>query len=233
MKAKGFLACVLAAIAFSAVAAYAAVKHEGSGTLTCQAATLTFTSFANAANNTVTIKVYKNGVVVNTVTHVFNGPSSTKVIPLGLAGSGTIEVKASWNTNGHSGSMTTNPGPYACETSTVTITTPGTTVTLPGTTTTLPAQTITLPAVTLPAVTTTLPAVTLPAVTTPGKTITKTVTKPRPPCLRGWHRAGNGGCYKVKKVVVIKKIHDRCVPPPDEPGCEGKCDWPKKYGGNG
>jgi hypothetical protein len=41
--------------------------------------------------------------------------------------------------------------------------------------------------------------------------------------------------WKTRTVVKwrTKVIHDRCVPPPDEPGCEGKCDWPKKYGGNG
>lgn len=75
---------------------------------------------------------------------------------------------------------------------------------------------------------------------------TKTVTAKQKPCVMptAVRKAGNatmtrgkdGNCYititKVKHGPP-KIVHDRCVPPPDEPGCEGKCDWPKKFGGNG
>lgn len=216
---KGFVLGVIVAVIFTTGLAVAAVKNEGNGTLTCQAATLTFTSFANAPGNTVTIKAYRNGVVFLTTTHVFNGPSSTATVPLGLAGSGTIEVRGTWNTNGHVGNMTTGVGPFACETKTVTVTTPAPpaqTTTVTQTTPAPPAQTVTT--------TTTLPA-------PPAKVIIKKVNRPRPPCAKGDRRMPNGSC----RHTVIKKESPKCKPKkPDNPRCEGDCSRKKLHeGGSG
>lgn len=198
----------------------AAIKHTSEPSLSCQAATYKFKDFANANGNTVLLTVLKNGVVLVQTTFTFNGSTAEKVLPIPLSGSGTIEAKASWNTNGHTGSATTGIGPFACETKTVTVTTGTTqTVTVPGPTTT---NTVTInnpgAVVTLPAVT--LPAVTLPAVTTPGKTVVK-VVKSKPKIV-------------VKVKWRTKVIHDRPKCPAPPPRCEGDCSPKKlKEGGSG
>jgi len=76
--------------------------------------------------------------------------------------------------------------------------------------------------------TATQPAYTLPAVTV---STTKVVTKPAPPCAKGFKKV-KGGCLRTVVVTktVVKIVYrpaKKCKPkppPPDYPGCEGKCD---------
>jgi hypothetical protein len=77
------------------------------------------------------------------------------------------------------------------------------------------------------------PAVT---VTTPPARII--VTRPYPPCAKGWKRVGVANCYKavvVTKVRTVVKTKVVCPDPPPRPkpkDCEGDCDTVYK-GANG
>lgn len=166
------------------------MKHTGSHVLDCNGAHVDYVSFANANGNTVSEQLLVNGSVVVNKTFVFNGSSGHDdvLFPTALNGNYTVQFKATWNTNGHSGSYLPPVQLLGCFTKTVTTTQ---TVTGPTQTVTGPTTTVQLPAP--PAVTVTGPTVTLPAVTTTVSTSSirppVTVTVKSPPKV----------IYKVKK----------------------------------
>lgn len=211
------LAVALVIGLLGAGAAFAISKHTGSSTLDCNGAHLDYVSFANANNNTVSEQLLVNGSVLVTKTFVLqNSPAGSGhddiPFPTPLNGNYTVQVKATWNTNGHSGSFDSGLKSLGCFTTTTTVVTTRTVTTPPVTTTvTTPTQTVTNPTVTVqlpappaPPTQTVTNTVTLPAITV--TTPTKTVAVKSPP------KIVTHTIYKTKKAPICKP--KRSVPKP-------------------
>jgi hypothetical protein len=103
-------------------------------------------------------------------------------------------------------------------------------------TVTTPRETVTVERPAPPPATVTTPAPPAVTVTTPPARII--VTRPYPPCAKGWKRVGVANCYKavvVTKVRTVVKTKVVCPDPPPRPkpkDCEGDCDTVYK-GANG
>jgi hypothetical protein len=191
MKKRIRIGVVLSAIAVAGLAAMAAWAHIGSGTATCTAASFSFSDF-NAGTNTVTEEVWVGGTKAISQPFTFTGSAGQNTIALQVQGDTTVQPRASWNTNGQTGSFTGDVTQISCHTVTVTTTVPSVTVTtstLPvgvtniNTVTNTNTVTVTGPAPAAPTVTVTSPAPPAQTVTvtktTPGRTIVKTKVKVR------------------------------------------------------
>lgn len=155
--------------------ATAHVSNYGSAVFECnKAVTVTFTSFPNKNNNTVTNTVWKNNAVAQTQTLTFSGSNSQIfILPVVVSGNGTYRDTASWNTNGVKGSYDSGIKTLNCGTTTTT--NPGTTTVPTVPTITTVTTTVSTPAPPAPPATT----VTIPVVTTvvAPTTVTKVVIK--------------------------------------------------------
>jgi uncharacterized repeat protein (TIGR01451 family) len=79
-------------------------RPNGEVKATCHSITFVFKGFPNLPNNTVKEKVYVHGKLVYEGTFTFNGPTGMNTIPITVPpGNGTVDGKASWNTNGFKG----------------------------------------------------------------------------------------------------------------------------------
>ena len=84
---------------------------------TCTSVKFTFSGFPNAPNNTVTEVVNINGEKFRTEKFVFNGPTGSNTVHLGLApGHYTLKTTAMWNTNGVQGESATKKTELECNT---------------------------------------------------------------------------------------------------------------------
>lgn len=183
-----FLLATLALFVLAAAGAGASIlrtAHEVqqvSFATDCKSVMITWGLFKE--NDTVSVKVVKDGTTIYNTPFVVTAPGASKVVPVDLSGDHVVEITSSWvSPSDGAGSYDSGLVHLVCSNTTTTTvtTTPATTVTTttPGSTvtTTLPATTVTTPAqtITTPGGTTTLPAVTT---TTPGSTVTQTVTAP-------------------------------------------------------
>lgn len=179
MKFVILLAC-LSFVGYSASSGFSTIRHAfnfGGSTVVCdQTVKVNFVDFPNNGHtNTVTYQVYKGGVVVDTQTVTWTGSSSPTYTSITPTGNSTYQIKASWNTNGVTGSYDSGVKTVNC----------GTTTTVTVTTTTTTTATVTTPPVTTtvfseqPPVTTTVTTPVTTTVTTPASTVT--TTTPAPP----------------------------------------------------
>jgi hypothetical protein len=97
------LTLALGLAAFTASAANAEAHSEA--TFTCSSVTYTFEGFPNAPNNTVTEKVFVDGVLATTAKFSFNGPTGSNTVKVTVPpGHHSMDAFAKWKTNGVKGS---------------------------------------------------------------------------------------------------------------------------------
>jgi hypothetical protein len=97
------LACLAAGVGAPAAQALEEEAHD-SVTFGCRSVTYSFFSFPNASGNTVTEKVFVDGIAVAATTFSFDGETGSNSVPVTVpAGHHAIDAYAHWNTNGVKG----------------------------------------------------------------------------------------------------------------------------------
>lgn len=203
MRKFALVLCTMLVALMGVGAAFAISKHTGTPNLDCSGAHVDYNSFASGVTNNVTEQLLVDGSVVVTKPFSFSGSTGHDDIPFPtpLNGNYIVQVKASWNTNGHSGSFDSGPQKLGCFTKTVTTTTTAT-VTTPTQTVTGPTTTVQLPAP--PPV----PAVTTTVSTSSIRLVTKTVTVKSPPRIVKVRVPA-----KPKKAPICKPKKSKTLPP--------------------
>ena len=108
MKKKILTPLAVGLVALGLTAAQVASAHTGQASITCTSVTFSYASFSDDDDNTVSESVTVDGAGVYADTFAFDDSSGGHTIGIAVPQDGEehlIEVGASWNTNGHSGSF--------------------------------------------------------------------------------------------------------------------------------
>jgi hypothetical protein len=211
---------VFLVLALAGVVVGLAQGHEAKAlTLTCGASSAHFESFPSGTN-TISVRVYRDGVSFYSTTASFVGSSGDVAITFDSTGEFYWKVVYSWTVDGGGSKEIAKQmlctAPCHCTTPTVTVTTTAvstTTVASPPPPPEIRTVTTTLPPSPPVTVTTTTPA-------PPARTVTVTKTiKAKPPKARVVYRD------RVRTKVVTRVVHSkkRCVCAPGSRLYHGRC----------